>query len=313
MMAFAFGSLIFPILIVLAVAVAVRTIVVTVRVPPRVSREPVCEVCNYRVAGLSTFSCPECGTDLRNTGIITLPMEVKRRGSMSGAIISWIFLMAIIGGIVSALMSMLMFRPVMAAASNSMSTTTTTPLTPGSGAYSRIDVTATVNYGAGMRPPAPTIVYALVKTDGSTYTLTFAPLASTYTVTDPAGAATTSNNDGKGPDALFAAAGLNLSDPNVAAEVRELATIDGVMSASPYTSVGTIRMRAFTPGGITMSSTSGMPPAPSAAFYGMFLVGGLLWLALLATGIVFIVVRRKQLLRQHVSTATPTPAAPTPC
>jgi hypothetical protein len=302
----AFGLL--PILVIFAAAFAVRTIAMTVFVPPRISREPVCEVCRYRVAGLSTFQCPECGTDLRLTGIITLPMEVKRRGSMSGAIISWIFLMFLAGGVGTIALSMLWVGPMMSsAASNSM--TTTTPLTPASGAYTRIDVTSTVSYGRGM--PSGTELYSLVKSDGSTCTLTFAPLGASYTVTDATGAATTTPNDGKGPDALFAAAGLNLADPKIGAEMREVATINGVLSATPYTAVSTIRMRALTPGPPSVSGSPGFTAsAPSTPFMALYLIGSILWILLLAGGIVFIVLRRKKLLRQHVTerAAPPTDA-----
>src|SRR5262245_23315178 len=118
------------------VIASIRAIVLTVRVPPRVSREPACELCGYRVAGLAAFRCPECGADLRTTGIITLPMEVKRRGSILAAVTGWIFLMIVAGSMTFSLVSFLWLRPVMSAASTG-SMTTTTQLLPASGACPR--------------------------------------------------------------------------------------------------------------------------------------------------------------------------------
>src|SRR5258708_424025 len=40
----------------------------TVRKP---AAEPTCGKCSYIVKGLTTFSCPECGSDLREVGIIS--------------------------------------------------------------------------------------------------------------------------------------------------------------------------------------------------------------------------------------------------
>src|SRR5690606_16598108 len=35
--------------------------------------ERVCGKCGYRVAGLPSFTCPECGSDLRDVGIVSAP------------------------------------------------------------------------------------------------------------------------------------------------------------------------------------------------------------------------------------------------
>lgn len=57
--------------------------------PRRARRAPACERCGYSVEGLAGLTCPECGTDLRKTGIITALMEVRRRGGRGGAIYGW--------------------------------------------------------------------------------------------------------------------------------------------------------------------------------------------------------------------------------
>jgi hypothetical protein len=50
---------------------------------PREGRvpEPCCGRCRYPVQGTPTFICPECGTDLRDAGILT----PARDGRPSGA------------------------------------------------------------------------------------------------------------------------------------------------------------------------------------------------------------------------------------
>src|SRR5437868_12809630 len=42
-----------------------------------VSTEPVCAGCGYAVRGLPTFICPECGSDLREVGILTPGMRYR--------------------------------------------------------------------------------------------------------------------------------------------------------------------------------------------------------------------------------------------
>lgn len=51
--------------------------------------EPSCAKCGYGVRGLTTATCPECGRDLRQCGIITHAMEVRRRGTMPGSLAGW--------------------------------------------------------------------------------------------------------------------------------------------------------------------------------------------------------------------------------
>ncbi len=41
------------------------------RVRAKLNRDPSCGACGYAVRGLPSFQCPECGSDLRDVGIIT--------------------------------------------------------------------------------------------------------------------------------------------------------------------------------------------------------------------------------------------------
>ena len=49
--------------------------------------EPSCRACGYAVKGLPSFTCPECGSDLREVGIDTpgAGQEIVRRVRAAGA------------------------------------------------------------------------------------------------------------------------------------------------------------------------------------------------------------------------------------
>lgn len=82
-----------PLTIVLALAVvSMRAIWLAVMPPRRCVKEASCEKCKYPVAGLSTWTCPECGSHLLTVGIVTRSMEMRRRGSYVGAIGGLLFL-----------------------------------------------------------------------------------------------------------------------------------------------------------------------------------------------------------------------------
>jgi class 3 adenylate cyclase/predicted RNA-binding Zn-ribbon protein involved in translation (DUF1610 family) len=53
----------------------------------RVAKEPTCGRCGYNVTGLSTFTCPECGSDLREVGIRSeRKVSLKGRPSRTGLV-----------------------------------------------------------------------------------------------------------------------------------------------------------------------------------------------------------------------------------
>ena len=59
-------------LLTLAVGLSVMLVVIIVlRKRGRPIDNPACGKCGYSVQGLPTFTCPECGSDLRNVGIVT--------------------------------------------------------------------------------------------------------------------------------------------------------------------------------------------------------------------------------------------------
>lgn len=67
-------------------------------------REPSCRACGYPVKGLPSFTCPECGSDLREVGIDTpgARHELVRRVKSVGAAV---------GGVARAVGRVLMLEP----------------------------------------------------------------------------------------------------------------------------------------------------------------------------------------------------------
>jgi hypothetical protein len=71
----------------------------------KIITEPSCGRCGYSVAGLTMMTCPECGSDLRVVGIITPAMQFKQRGSPTVPILTWSFLVLIVGGMISSIVA----------------------------------------------------------------------------------------------------------------------------------------------------------------------------------------------------------------
>lgn len=94
-----FGAL-FPLLIVL-VAFIVLYVLRRVRARRLRVSSPSCAACRYDVRGLESFICPECGSDLREVGIITPDTPVGPGRGL--AIARWTVLMLIAGPILASL------------------------------------------------------------------------------------------------------------------------------------------------------------------------------------------------------------------
>jgi predicted RNA-binding Zn-ribbon protein involved in translation (DUF1610 family) len=69
----------------------------------RASADPVCGKCGYQVRGLTTFTCPECGSDLREVGILSAakPRKTAADSRLRGKIIAivgvWICIGTVLG------------------------------------------------------------------------------------------------------------------------------------------------------------------------------------------------------------------------
>ncbi len=93
---YSLASLIPLTVLLVLVVVSVRAIWLAI-VPPRLCvKEASCEKCKYPVAGLSAWTCPECGSHLLTVGIVTRSMEMRRRGSYVAAISGMFFLLLVI-------------------------------------------------------------------------------------------------------------------------------------------------------------------------------------------------------------------------
>lgn len=177
-------GLLAPAFFLLMIAWAISTIVIAVTLPKKAVKAPACERCKYPVAGLAAFNCPECGTDLRVTGIITRTMEVRRRGNLFSAIIAWTVLCGIAGLIASSIFGSMWMVQTMYSAANSTTTTTTTTFTPNSGTYRSIDVKS-VFVTPLMTPTkvGTTITATLHAKDGNDFTAKTTPPGVTWTWT----------------------------------------------------------------------------------------------------------------------------------
>lgn len=99
------GSILGMSIVVLLGAVVLGALVVTlvatfVRWRDRI-RQPCCGNCRYPVEGLSTFTCPECGADLRGVGILAPGMRPKHRIFIAEMFAAWA-VVAVFCGLITA-------------------------------------------------------------------------------------------------------------------------------------------------------------------------------------------------------------------
>jgi hypothetical protein len=73
---------------VLATAIVISLVAALVRYRDRV-RHPCCGACRYPVEGLTSFTCPECGADLRSAGILVPGVRPKHRIHFAEIIAAW--------------------------------------------------------------------------------------------------------------------------------------------------------------------------------------------------------------------------------
>jgi hypothetical protein len=150
----------------LLVVACARTVWMTVTLPAKYRGASWCERCRYPAAGLQSFRCPECGTDLRITGIGSPAAEVRRRGSLAWALIAWSVLTvaALILAYVIAFALLDAFgRRSQVMNSGPVSVTVTNVLRPTSQAFSRIELEKEMNAQPGLDP----LTFRVVLSDAS--------------------------------------------------------------------------------------------------------------------------------------------------
>jgi hypothetical protein len=232
---------------------------------------PACGSCGYDTTGLTSLTCPECGADLRVTGIT----RGRRDGSYGGFVVSalallvpWVVCGFVLASAVSALVSarQVLRENVRLGA-------------PRSGAYQAVDVDITGTGWEGERP--------VVRVE-----LRLVPQAAPNTSAPPP--APLQASPGISPGAVLtwmAEAGIDATDPRVRdeAQAATMAAVRGLRMRQRYAS-GNYRSTSFTGGSsgpfsnvrtTAAASGTGRSDVPLAVF-------ALLWLGVLASGLLFL-------------------------
>lgn len=310
---FLFTGLAAPFIVLVTIVISVRALWRSLTLPGPAFTEPACERCRYPVAGLTSVHCPECGTNLHLTGVITPTMEMRRRGGLLPAIAAWTYLMGVVCVAVPALFGGIFMVRSTTTAMTSGPQTWTTPLTPASGAYTSATIATTSLMGMGASA-ATDITITLALSDGSAHTFQLDPATNSYTTTDPQGATSVpAPYSTTAISTWFAAAALNTADPKIAAEADELETVVKFLQISPFVQPSTMSLKTFTAGppsytgGAGQVFSSGPNPDPWLIALAIgALVAFVVWLA----GLWFIITRRRRLLAEPAQPRPPAPAAP---
>lgn len=299
-------GLLAPAFFLLMIAWAISTIVIAVTLPKRAVKVPACERCKYPVAGLAAFNCPECGTDLRVTGIITRTMEVRRRGNLFAAIMAWTVLCAMAGLVATSVFSSMLMMSNLRKSGNSTTLTTTTTFTPTSASFKGIDVvTVLVTPLSSPGTPTTTITATIHTAAGTEFVARSLP-GSTPTAAAPSTTWTWRRGDGSDAtvpslDAAsilewYTLAGVEKS-PVTDTEASELALSISTLASDPGSTIGSTEL----------FNISAAPPVVTGLGTNMFgadssyvwtaislaLAGLLAW----GVGVWLIVYRRKRMLR----------------
>ncbi|MFM9957307.1 MAG: hypothetical protein ACKVZJ_04475 [Phycisphaerales bacterium] len=291
-----------PVLFVLAISAL--NIWTCVTKPNRWRGEPACERCGYTITGLESLACPECGTDLRRTGIITPAMELRRRGSLAKAIIGWtcsVFLVSFLGFAWWSIAAIGATR-MMGAGSNTTTITLTETFTPVSGSLELVRLTTSQTTGA---VAMENIELQFVALDGQTSTMsaTLAPSGWEFSSPSEIGIDLSTVSD-PGPAeiaAVMRAAGIPTDRDSVRAEANEIALLLDEKLSNPITpappsnlSFQTLRAQ---PSSSSISAAAQPPvaaaPNPFVAFY----IGAAAAFAIWLGGLFLVVWLRRRLRR----------------
>jgi len=133
------------------------------RRPDRRVTQPICGECGYAVEGLPTFTCPECGSDLRKVGIIT-PRRASRRLGAVGAAVRWTLTLAVAATLITVVLAATLLP-------NRVIKHSRYTLTPASGAYASVDCRARGEFlqwpwQPGRQPRLDVLTLTLTTLDG---------------------------------------------------------------------------------------------------------------------------------------------------
>lgn len=278
----------------LVVAVCGRSIWVTVMPPRGGVKVPSCERCKYPVAGLSVFRCPECGSDWRVVGIVTRAMEVRRRGGLLGAITAWTFLCLVGWYLASVMVLSSVGRGMVMATAGPV--TTTTSFTPASGAYRSLALEQVQRFGSGVGPDA---VIEITLGDGSVERMeVFAGRRRFRTLHDGEEVSNGSFNR-SAVVSWFDGLSLDTSNAAVGLEADEAFRMADLTLALPHTPPSAMSVTGLTMGAVTTSNVPATAPRLSWWYTaGPYMIGAGVMFVVYALGVVFIVRRRRKLLRE---------------
>ncbi len=301
--------------------VLIRSIVVPLTITKRTVREPACAVCRYPVAGLTELTCPECGTDLRRTGIITRGMELRRRGSLVSALLAWSVLWMLLGAVGSTMFSFLIAQAFNAGPMGGMQSEATWKYTvsPTSRTWTGTLTAVSTFGGVGASQHFTTSMEITGPKGAASVSMAGTFGSYRFTVTTPDGGhIVTSAFTASEAATLLQGAGLGVSTPAEIAEARDVAGILNAVVASFGGAPGATTI-------VTATADPGSPsfktvPVESGSSYSPALVLTVCVLAWLGLGFwiaTFFYRRRQRLLQRFapvvalpVAAAAPAPPAP---
>jgi hypothetical protein len=218
-------------LVLLPLAVGLLAFVLVRRAATRrdQSHGPTCGKCDYSVRGLTTFICPECGSDLREVGICAFGMRGGPGApwSMSRKIIMWSIIIAAVGTIISLLVHKYCLPTVYSAHQDYRL------VGPASGQYRQVDF---YSYGYHLnwpyRQPQRSLILEMVditltENDGSTIEMqvTIDELGYEYNDADGKHVLEANGLDGVVVRHWMRSAGIDVDVPGVAAEADEIVQV----------------------------------------------------------------------------------------
>lgn len=274
-------------------------------------KAPACERCKYPIEGLSGWQCPECGSDVRQTGIITRAMEVRRRGTMAGAILALTLGIAVVGFFGHGVALNMYLAWGGAAAQSPVTMIWKTTLLPASGEYGALVVESDFDFSAGAGIP-DSLTFQINLHDGDRWSLFVDPEFGTARVLDEAGTFWGSELE-LGAEAfrqLYTRAGLDPDSVEISKEINELAGGCQQLADGSVAEASQLTWNAF----VVAQSNVTAPPAPPGNSGAIDWEEVIRWTALAVSaalwigGLVWIIIRRRKLLEEHGFGAT-APAA----
>jgi hypothetical protein len=207
------------------VAAVIAALLVSRRRRSRAVTQPICGKCGYPVQGLPTFTCPECGSDLRQVGIVT-SWQARPVGPLARGLL-WTLALPVPAYVVTAVLAMTVL-PIRITQQQTLSLAG-----PGSQAYQAVDLQATgsrLNWPAGgASGPAQLdhVSLTLTPLSGPTTKLDVDVTTMAYEYVKPDGRRA---NQAGGLDASvladwMAATGIRTEDEQVQAELNELLSL----------------------------------------------------------------------------------------